>query len=386
MAVLFTRAFALRPLPLLIALTLLSAAILAACDPATPPAAPAAPPSQPTVDEILALDQAQSAGVATPAPEVDAAPQPDPAQEEPPEPAEAAVEALVFVEPRQVRQGASFLVVVDSPNAGAASVAFEGAFLSFIREGGRLFTILPVDAEAPPGPLSLLISIADGEGRPALTVELEIEVLPANWTVEVVEIDDENSRLLDPEVIAEDLAVRSGVQFSKSPVRLWSGFFRPPTAGVITSTFGVRRSYNFAEPVDYHTGMDHAGALGELVVAPNDGVVAWTGETERRGRGVIIDHGGGLFTTYWHLSSVSAEEGNPISRGDVLGRIGNTGLSTGPHLHWEVVVHGVAVDPIQWIREQEVPDPSAQFDPGQAIYRTEEPVDDTPTGAAADSG
>ncbi len=386
MAVPFTRAFALRPLPLLIALTLLGAAILAACDPATPPAAPAAPPSQPTVDEILALDQSQSAGAATPAPEVDAAPQPDPAQEEPPEPAEAAVEALIFVEPRQVRQGASFLVVVDSPNAGAASVALEGAFLSFIREGGRLFTILPVDAEAPPGPLSLLISIADGEGRPALTVELEIEVLPANWTVEVVEIDDENSRLLDPEVIAEDLAVRSGVQFSKSPVRLWSGFFRPPTAGVITSTFGVRRSYNFAEPVDYHTGMDHAGALGELVVAPNDGIVAWTGETERRGRGVIIDHGGGVFTTYWHLSSISAEEGNPINRGDVLGRIGNTGLSTGPHLHWEVVVHGVAVDPIQWIREQEVPDPSAQFDPSQAIYRTGEPADDTPTGAVADSG
>ena len=336
---------------------------VAACaDTAPAPATDEMP--QLTVDEILALeDDTQSQAEA--ADGQIAQPAEQSAQQD--EPGPAPLEALIYVQPPQVRQGSAFMVVVDSAEAGAASVAFAGEFFSFVREGERLFTILPVAANAVTGTLPFVVSVADAEGRPALTEEVQIEISPADWPVEVVEIDDANSRLLDPAVVAEDLAVRVGVQRAKTPERLWSGFFRQPAAGVITSTFGVLRSYNFADPVEFHTGMDHAGARGELVVAPNDGIVAWVGETERRGRGLILDHGGGVFTTFWHLSSVATEPGDPIARGGVLGRIGSTGLSTGPHLHWEVVVHGVPVDPIQWIRQAEIPDPEAVFDPATAV-------------------
>jgi murein DD-endopeptidase MepM/ murein hydrolase activator NlpD len=337
---------------------------VAACGQTAPAPTTADDTPQLTVDEILALeDEAQSQADAADDPIAQAAEQS--AQQDEAEP--APLEALIYVQPQRVRQGSAFLVVVDSADAGAASVAFAGEFFSFVREGDRLFTILPVAANAVVGVMPFLISVADAEGRPALTEEVQIEISPADWPVEVVEIDDANSRLLDPAVVAEDLAVRVGVQRAKTPERLWSGFFRQPTAGVITSTFGVLRSYNFADPVEFHTGMDHAGSLGELVVAPNDGIVAWVGETERRGRGLILDHGGGVFTTFWHLSSVAPAPGDPIGRGGVLGRIGNTGLSTGPHLHWEVVVHGVPVDPIQWIRQTEIPDPEAVFDPTTAV-------------------
>ena len=336
---------------------------LAACAPIVPPPS-ADDATQPTVDEILALEddpQAQ-ASVA-----IEQSTGPSQQSEEQAQALPAPLEALIYVQPARVRQGSAFLVVVDSPDAGAASVAFAGEFFSFVREGERLFTILPVPANAVTGVMPFLVSVADREGRPALTQEVQIEISPADWPIEVVEIDDENSRLLDRGVVAEDLAVREAVQRAKTPERLWSGFFRQPTDGVITSTFGVRRSYNFAEPVEFHTGMDHAGALGALVIAPNDGIVAWIGETERRGRGLILDHGGGVFTTFWHLSSVVPSPGDPLVRGDLLGRVGSTGLSTGPHLHWEVVVHGVPIDPIQWIRQAEIPDPDAVFDPATAV-------------------
>ena len=337
---------------------------VAACGQTAP--APTADDDTPqlTVDEILALEEDPRTQADVASDEATGQPEQS-AQQDEAEP--APLQALIYVQPPQVRQGSAFLVVVDSADAGAASVAFAGEFFSFVREGERLFTILPVAANAVTGTQPFIVSVADAEGRPALTEEVQIEIIPADWPIEVVEIDEANSRLLDPAVVAEDLAVRASVQRAKTPERLWSGFFRQPATGVITSTFGVLRSYNFADPVEFHTGMDHAGSLGELVVAPNDGIVAWVGETERRGRGVILDHGGGVFTTFWHLSSVARAPGDPIARGAVLGRIGSTGLSTGPHLHWEVVVHGVPVDPIQWIRQTEIPDPEAVFDPATAV-------------------
>ncbi|HJN92923.1 MAG TPA: M23 family metallopeptidase [Dehalococcoidia bacterium] len=389
------RATAARSVTLLA--LLLAGILLVACT-ATPaePAQSEPRRNQLTVDEILALeDDGATRPTVSSTPEgtepsdglpteeslpAETAPPPaTPASDSEADLVPSIDEALIFVEPQQVRQGSSFLIAVDSAAAGAASVAFAGEFFSFVREGDRLFTILPIEANATPGPLSFVIAVADRQGRPVLQHEATIEVLPANWIIEVVEIDATNARLLDPVVIAEDLAVRSEVQQSKTPERLWDGFFRTPTAGVITSTFGVQRSYNNATPTDYHTGMDQAGALGELVVAPNDGIVAWVGETERRGRGVIIDHGGGVFTTYWHLSSFRVEPGAPIARGATLGRIGNTGLSTGPHLHWEIVIHGVPVDPLPWIRQAEVPDPLATFNPATAINAPQLPTELTPT-------
>jgi murein DD-endopeptidase MepM/ murein hydrolase activator NlpD len=398
----------------LLILSLAGIVLFTACAPTAPPPTEAEPRrNQLTVDEILALEEEEAAPAALPAaaqsaasaepgvpstpansPSSDAVPRSDTPASNTPAPntpapntpapdtdasdAPAIADALIYVEPQQVRQGSSFLVAVDSAAAGTASVAFGGQFLSFVREGDRLFTILPIEANTAPGPLSFVIAISDRQGRPAIQYEATVEVLPVDWIIEVVEIDATNARLLDPEVIAEDLAVRTEVQQSKTPARLWRGFFRTPTAGVITSSFGFQRSYNNAAPSDYHTGLDQAGALGEVVVAPNDGIVAWVGETERRGRGVIIDHGGGIFTTYWHLSSFGVEPGSPIARGAPLGRVGNTGLSTGPHLHWEVVIHGVPVDPLAWIRELEVPNPEATFNPATAINATVLPIEVDP--------
>ena len=274
---------------------------------------------------------------------------------------------LIYVVPRDVTQGYAFLVAIDAPGAGFASVAYNGEILTLLREGNRLFGILPVEASTSPGPLPLVIAVADNAGRQVLRRETTITVAEATVATEVILLDENNQSLLDPAVIGEDQEIRDTVQRVLTPERHWSGLFDQPAAGVITSSFGLLRSYNFQEPTEYHTGLDFAGEHGDPVLAPNAGVVTWVGRTQRRGNSVIVDHGGGVHSGYYHLSEVLVTEGTVVVTGDPLGSIGATGLATGPHLHWEIVVHGIPVNPAQWIRDQGIPNPEGELDPALAI-------------------
>ncbi len=286
---------------------------------------------------------------------------------DPDAPATIEAEPLIWVEPREVLQGASFVVSVDAPGAGFASVAFNGQVLTMLREGTRFFTILGLDALTPLGPLPVIISVADAAGSPILRRETIVDVQDAFWETEVVQLDAENRALLDPAILREDRDAREPVLRRETPERLWDDIFDPPSKGVITSGYGLLRSYNFREPSEYHTGLDFAGALGDPIVAPNTGVVAWAGRTQRRGISLIIDHGGGVYSGLYHMSESVVLPDEVVRPGDFVGRVGATGLSTGPHLHWEVTVHGVTVNPVQWIRANDFPNPLGEFDPLTAL-------------------
>ena len=282
-------------------------------------------------------------------------------------PATLQAEPRLYLRPTAVRQGSAFVVAADAPGAGFASVAFDGQVFTLLRENSRFFTILGVSALTPPGPLPLVISVADAGGTVAVARETILKVTDANWATEVVQLDADNRGLLDPAIIAEDVAVRGPVLRRVTPERHWDGLFEPPAIGVITSGFGVLRSYNSLPPTEFHSGLDFAGDNGDPVLAPNAGVIAWVGQTQRRGNGIIIDHGDGIYSGYYHLSEVFVAPATVVQTGDFIGRIGATGLATGPHLHWEIVVHSVPVDPVQWIRELDFPNPTGEFDPADAI-------------------
>ncbi len=320
-----------------------------------------------TVD---AQDDAAPAGQAT-AP-AQATAQADTTGEEPEDAAGEAspgleAEPLIWIEPRDVQQGATFIVAIDAPGAGFASVAFGGQILSMQREGPRFYTVLGIDALAPVGPIPLIISIADGAGDPVVRRETLIDVQDSQWQTEVVQLDEENRSLLDPAVIRRDAETRAPFLRSHSSDRFWHDIFDPPAAGVITSGYGLLRSYNFRPPSEYHDGVDFAGATGDTIVAPSGGIVLWGGQTQRRGNGLIVDHGAGVTSGYYHLSDFAVTPGQVVQPGQFLARMGATGLATGPHLHWEIVVHGVTVNPVQWIRVLGFPSPTQEFDPLDAL-------------------
>jgi len=121
-----------------------------------------------------------------------------------------------------------------------------------------------------------------------------------------------------------------------------------PTRGWVTSDFGVRLDPYTSERV-MHAGMDIAGPHGKEVIAPSDGTVVFSGLEGGYGNVLVIDHGYGIKTRYGHLATVKVKAGEKVKRGGVIALLGNTGRSTGPHLHYEVRVNGIAQNPRKFI-------------------------------------
>lgn len=176
-------------------------------------------------------------------------------------------------------------------------------------------------------------------------------------------IDDLNEQVMQSEQKKEDLEadmkemqmeldkVFAELEFQENYV---GGEFLWPSAThtKITSKYGWRTWSNGSK--DFHTGIDIAGtgAYGTNILAANDGTVVYVKNTYVAGKGygkyLIIDHGGGYSTLYAHCSSISVKTGDVVKRGDVIGKVGSTGNSTGPHIHFEIRVDGEAKDPLIW--------------------------------------
>ena len=136
--------------------------------------------------------------------------------------------------------------------------------------------------------------------------------------------------------------VMKSIQASMNPSYLPSIW---PHASKINQEYGFRRNPFGGRTYEFHAGMDIDGDRGEIVVAPGSGIVSEAGYKGGYGNMVEIDHGNGLTTRYGHLSRIEVEPGKTISRGELLGLIGSTGRSTGPHLHYELRVNGRPVNP-----------------------------------------
>ena len=121
-----------------------------------------------------------------------------------------------------------------------------------------------------------------------------------------------------------------------------------PVIGVITDGFGTRRD-PFTGRRAYHHGLDLSARRGTPIVAPADGVVVFAGRKGGMGRMLRISHGFGYQTVYGHLDKILVEPGQDVHRGDEIGLVGNTGRSTGPHLHYEVLKDGRYVNPLYYI-------------------------------------
>lgn len=157
---------------------------------------------------------------------------------------------------------------------------------------------------------------------------------------EMVRELEEDSRELEV-LIRRNQSTASGR--SVAMARTLAGFVWP-SRGVFTSGFGIRRHPLFGIR-RMHTGQDIAAPYGSPVQAAADGRVIYTGWFGGYGKIVLLDHGGGLSTLYAHLSGILTSEGASVRRGQVIGRVGSTGYSTGPHVHFEIRVNGTPIDP-----------------------------------------
>lgn len=205
-----------------------------------------------------------------------------------------------------------------------------------------------LDAFTPAGLYTLELN---GSGpRPWASWEQALPVLSGGYGFQTISVPENLFPLLDPAVRASDDALLSPYYRRFSPTPYWRDLFQPPSpSAFLSAPYGDARSYNGGPVSIFHTGVDYAGPVGQDVLAPADGVVLFNGVTPLRGQVVILDHGLGVTTGYYHLSAAPLLVGERVTTGQVIGALGSTGLSTGPHLHWELRIHDVAVNALQWL-------------------------------------
>jgi murein DD-endopeptidase MepM/ murein hydrolase activator NlpD len=121
-----------------------------------------------------------------------------------------------------------------------------------------------------------------------------------------------------------------------------------PATGWVSSKFGYRKS-PFSNKKEFHKGMDIASKRGTPICATADGVVSFSGKKGLFGNMIVIDHGHGLRTRYGHIGKIQTKRGQIVKRGETIATVGNTGRSTGPHVHYEVFLNGVQVNPNKYI-------------------------------------
>ena len=121
-----------------------------------------------------------------------------------------------------------------------------------------------------------------------------------------------------------------------------------PVHGWVTSGFGFRTN-PFTGLTQMHEGLDIANRIGTPVIAPSDGIVSDTGKDSAYGNFIVISHGFGINSRFLHLSKILVRPGQRVKRGDKVAEVGTTGKSTGPHLHYEVRVNGIPVNPLRYI-------------------------------------
>lgn len=194
----------------------------------------------------------------------------------------------------------------------------------------------------------LTIKLTDGFNRTAVA-NYTLRVGDYPQPVQELNMSARAVSVVTPENRALEAAVVEAAHAAAKPEPVWREPFLLPTEGRLTSPFGVPRRFVRGGQVAFHHGTDVAAPVGTPIVATNRGTVVVAGFYPIRGGFTMIDHGGGVFSHYFHQARLHVQVGDLIERGAIIGEVGSTGLSTGPHLHWEMRVGGISTDPLAWV-------------------------------------
>jgi murein DD-endopeptidase MepM/ murein hydrolase activator NlpD len=200
--------------------------------------------------------------------------------------------------------------------------------------------LVPVENMTKPGKYSILAK------EESWNQKLPVTVTDNGKGIQKITLTDDKDNLV---ATAKELNAIGAAFKTKTSQQLWQEKFIYPCKAPKSSPFGVRRSYNGGPADSYHKGLDFAADLGTPVVAPQDGKVLVAGYEKDgfvvHGNTVVLDHGQGMTSIYMHLNKIDVKEGDLVSKGQKIGAVGHTGISTGPHLHWGVYLYGISVDP-----------------------------------------
>lgn len=231
--------------------------------------------------------------------------------------------------------------------------SFTGEYMPY---GESLIIYVPVNWWTVPGDYYAKVYKTENNKK-TLFKEYSISVLPDNFetTNQQLVVSPELAKKASADASAYDSKRVAAAKASSNETSFLDGLFIMPLNGAIGTTFGRTRYINGINPYR-HSGLDIDGDTGDPILAGNSGVVVLAEELIRCGNTVIIDHGMKLFSSYLHMSKIGVSVGDYIEKGTLIGKVGSTGFSTGPHLHWSVTLNGNYVSPVWLIENLIVPE------------------------------
>jgi len=258
------------------------------------------------------------------------------------------------VDPLPIIQGETIQVKVTA----AQPVTLNGLLVDhplhfFPQDDGSQVALQGVHAMTEPGlyPLRIDVTLPDGSVQ---SFEQMVLVASGNYLPETINGVDAST--IDPAVTAPEDTWLLSLVTPVTPEKYWQGMFQLPVDSqyCVRSKYGNRRTYNSGALQSFHTGLDF-GVCSDTnpfdIYAPADGVIVFTGLKTVRGNATIIDHGQGVYSGLYHQAEIRVAVGDHVTAGQLIGIIGKTGRVTGAHLHWEVWVNGIQVNPTQWLNE-----------------------------------
>jgi murein DD-endopeptidase MepM/ murein hydrolase activator NlpD len=258
-----------------------------------------------------------------------------------------AAEPRLTVTPAEVEQGRCFTVVAALPGASAVTRFLDRDLPGYPYRGG-FRTVVGVALDTPPGrkPVAMRITAPDGT---QVQLTAEVTVRAGKFKSETITLPPkQRNPALMARLQEENRVVEAALAWPTGE-QLWNGAFRRPVPGKLTSPFGSHRVYTGVRQ-GVHRGVDLAGGRGTPVKAPNGGRVALARMFTALGGTLLLDHGQGVYSVYMHLDRLDAREGDRVEQGTTIAAVGSTGMVTGPHLHWGMIVNDARVDPLEWVQ------------------------------------
>ncbi len=257
------------------------------------------------------------------------------------------------IEPLPMVQGGTEVIRAQLQEGVSISGILVDKPLNFFQENGGQVALQGVHALLEPGvyPLRLEATLSDGSRQ---SFEQMALVTSGNYYSEELRVPPET---IDPAATEPENKTIFSITSPASADRLWNGIFSSPAVypDQFTSRFGTRRTYHGIGTdltvEGFHTGLDFAGGDGLQIFAPAPGKIVFAAPLTVRGNATIIDHGWGVYSGFWHQSEILVNVGDMVEQGQVIGLVGGTGRVTGAHLHWEVWVNGVQVNPLSWLNQ-----------------------------------
>lgn len=245
--------------------------------------------------------------------------------------------------PRVLYPGAAFALRGFGP---APAVALERQPLLVTRDGAGFIALGATGAFHEPGQHLLTMQVAEGP-----LWEQPLSLSERDWTWE--QLTFPASAATDPETMRQERERLQALWDQVTPRAAWQGAFELPIEEYVelSSRYGARRSINGGPYETYHEGADFSAYRGSAVTAPAAGVVVLAENLAVRGGAVVLDHGRGLHSGYYHLSRMHVIAGQRVDKGALLGEVGSSGRSTGNHLHWDLLVGRTWVDPLLWVEQ-----------------------------------